>query len=98
METKDIQGIPTLVTQLRGYKRYAASYGLGTVQLCCSGIRRESGVINVLRNRFSVPSGNFQLMTVAPYFRILTEAPEGCLIVTESSVFSIAMGPYTEME
>ena len=45
----------------------------------------------MLRNRFSAPLAKIQLMTVAPYFSILTEAPEGCFMVTEFSFCSIAM-------
>jgi len=47
--------------------------------------------VDLLRNKFSVPLANVQLMTVAPYRNILTDAPDECLIVTESLVLSIAI-------
>lgn len=38
-----------------------------------------------------MPLAKVQSITVAPYFRILADAPDGCLMMTNLSDFSIAI-------
>ena len=47
--------------------------------------------IHSLRNSFCSPLGSVQEITVAPYLRMSTFAPEECLMTIRSSVFSIAI-------